>query len=112
VLHAHTLKPFDTETLIAATSGARLVVTVEEHWPTGGLGSVVAEELCEHAPRPLLRIAMPDRFVDTVGGQERILADNGITAADIAAGVRTRLTGTALSGTDLPDSVTKNRRTP
>ncbi|WP_220182805.1 transketolase family protein [Sphaerisporangium album] len=95
VLHAHTLKPFDTGTLTAATAGARLVVTVEEHWPSGGLGSAVAEELAEHAPRPLLRIAMPDRFVDTVGGQERLMADNGITAEGVAARVRARLAGLA-----------------
>ncbi|GII85567.1 transketolase [Sphaerisporangium siamense] len=96
VLHAHTLKPFDAETLVAATGHARLVVTVEEHWPAGGLGSAVAEELAERAPRPLLRIAMPDRFVDTVGGQEHIVAEHGITPAGVAARVRARLTATDL----------------
>ena len=38
------------------------VVTVEEHSVIGGLGSAVAEVLCEKAPTKMLRIGVNDRF--------------------------------------------------
>lgn len=94
VLHAHTLKPFDADTLLRHTAGATLVVTVEEHWRTGGLGSAVAEVLAEaHPPTSprLVRIGLPDAFMSTVGGQEDILARHGITPNGLAAHVRAAL---------------------
>lgn len=100
VLQAHTIKPFDEDTLLRRTADAELVVTVEEHWRTGGLGSAVAEVLAESAPRRLLRIGLPDRFMSTVGSQEHILAHHGITADGIAVRVRA---ATAAPATD-PDN--------
>ncbi|HST63612.1 MAG TPA: transketolase C-terminal domain-containing protein [Mycobacteriales bacterium] len=92
VLHAHTLKPFDGPALVAQTAGAELVVTVEEHWAAGGLGSAVAEVLAEAAPGPrLVRVAVPDEFVGTVGGQEHLLAERGIDAVGVAGRVRAAL---------------------
>lgn len=85
VLHVHTVKPLDVDALLAATADAELVVTVEEHWRVGGLGSAVAEALSESAPRRLLRIGLPDRFVSVVGDQTEVLAAHGITAPGIAA---------------------------
>ena len=78
VLNAHTLKPFDSDTLRAASSSAKLVMTVEEHWPTGGLGAAVAESLSETSPRRILRAAMPDSFVGVVGDHEHLLRTCGI----------------------------------
>jgi transketolase len=91
VLHAHTLKPFDADSLLRRTAHAELVVTVEEHWRTGGLGSAVAESLAEHGgpgSRRLVRVGLPDSFMTTVGGQEELLAAHGITAQGLAARVR------------------------
>lgn len=91
VLHAHTIKPFDVAGLLARTESARLVVTIEEHWRAGGLGSLVAESLAENLPRRLLRIGMPDSFVHQVGTQHELLAAAGIGPAQIAARTRTAL---------------------
>ena len=91
VLHAHTLAPFDTATLAGAVGDAELVVTVEEHWRTGALGSAVAETLCEIAPRRLLRIGLPDRFVDVVGTPEQILEHHQVSPAGVAGRVRAEL---------------------
>ncbi|PRX96508.1 transketolase family protein [Allonocardiopsis opalescens] len=96
VLQAHTLKPFDTATLLEWTADAELVVAVEEHWRTGGLGSAVAETLAENAPAPLLRVGWPDAFVAEVGGQEHLLDRAGVSGAAIAAAVSARLDGTEL----------------
>ncbi|GAA0571491.1 transketolase C-terminal domain-containing protein [Paractinoplanes ferrugineus] len=80
VLNMHTIKPFDEAGLIDAAAGTRLVVTVEEHWRSGGLGAAVTETLSEHAPVRIARIGMPDTFAGHVGSQEDLLDHYGITA--------------------------------
>lgn len=91
VLNLHTVRPFDTEGLVAAARPARLVVTLEEHWRSGGLGGAVAETLAEAAPTRVLRLGMPDQFVDEVGGQEHLVAHYDLTAERVVRAVRTAL---------------------
>ncbi|MFO7729446.1 MAG: transketolase C-terminal domain-containing protein [Spirochaetia bacterium] len=43
VLNMHTIKPIDTEAILAAVSDTRRILTVEEHNILGGLGSAVAD---------------------------------------------------------------------
>lgn len=85
VLNVHTIKPLDVEAIVSAAQGVAAVLTVEEHWRTGGLGGAVAETLAEHLPTRLARIGMPDTFVKVVGDQEYLLDHYGITDAKIAA---------------------------
>lgn len=94
VLNLHTLRPFDTETLVASALPASLVVTVEEHWRHGGLGGAVAEALAETTPRKVLRLGVPDRFVDEVGDQEHLVTYYDLTAERVVRTVQTAL-GTA-----------------
>jgi transketolase len=107
VLNLHTLRPLDTETLVAAARPATLVVTVEEHWRNGGLGGAVAEALAEAAPTRVLRLGVPDRFVDVVGNQEHLVAHYDLTAERVAGTVRAALDTAARSGsTDRKDTTT------
>ena len=62
VINIHTIKPLDEELVIRSASKTGKVVTVEEHSVIGGLGSAVAEVLCEKAPTKLLRIGVNDCF--------------------------------------------------
>ncbi len=62
VINIHTIKPIDKELLIASATKTGKVVTVEEHFTVGGLGSAVCEVLSEHAPTKVLRIGVEDRF--------------------------------------------------
>ena len=62
VINIHTIKPLDNELVVASATKTGKVVTVEEHSVIGGLGSAVAEVLCEQAPTKLLRIGVEDRF--------------------------------------------------
>lgn len=78
VLNAHTIKPFDAATLVEAVDDAEVVVTVEDHWRTGGLGATVAETLAELEPRRVLRIGVPDMFAKAVGGHEFLLRHYGV----------------------------------
>jgi transketolase len=99
VLNLHTLRPLDTETLVAAARPATLVVTVEEHWRNGGLGGAVAEALAEAAPTRVLRLGMPDQFVDAVGDQEYLVTHYDLTAERVVRTVRTALDTAARSRT-------------
>jgi transketolase len=101
VVNVHTLKPLDVEAVVAASRGVPAVITVEEHWRTGGLGGAVAETLSEHAPTRVERIGMPDTFAKVVGGQEHLLGHYGITGERIAATAQTLLGGTP-DDPDLP----------
>jgi transketolase len=91
VLNAHTLNPFDHDTLVGCAAKAALVVTVEEHRPRGGLGGLVTEALAESAPRRVLRIGLPDVLIPKVGSQDQILELHGLAATDIAARVKSAL---------------------
>ena len=62
VIYIHTIKPIDRELIVASATKTGKVVTVEEHSINGGLGSAVAEVLCEEAPTKLLRIGVNDVF--------------------------------------------------
>ena len=61
VIHVPSLKPLDTEALVAAIGDAPLVVTVEEHSVYGGLGGLVAEVLTSAGASPRIdRIGLDD----------------------------------------------------
>jgi transketolase len=87
VLNLHTLKPLDEEGILAAARSARMVITVEEHTLVGGLGSAVAElftrRLGRTAPQ-LVSLGVPDVFTEKYGSQDTLLAEYGLTPAQIA----------------------------
>lgn len=96
VLHLHTVKPLDAEALLEAASGARAVVSIEEHNLPGGLGSAVAEVLAEAGfdrPRGFRRLALPDSFHHDYGSQESMMRRYGLTAEGAAAAARSLLEG-------------------
>ncbi len=62
IINIHTIKPLDRELVVASAKKTGKVVTVEEHSVIGGLGSAVAEVLCEEAPTKMLRIGVNDTF--------------------------------------------------
>ena len=59
------VKPIDVDLILAAAKTHSLLVTVEENAQQGGAGSAVGEVVHEHGTQtPLLRIAIPDAFID------------------------------------------------
>lgn len=89
VLDMHTVKPLDTAALVSAAEYTSGVVTVEEHWAAGGLGSAVAECLAELGlPRRVRRVAVGDTFARGRGGHRHLLTANGITAEAVVAQAR------------------------
>ncbi len=84
IINMATIKPLDTEAIIATAKKTGAVVTAEEHSIIGGLGSAVAECLSENCPVPLGRVGTKDTFGES-GEAEELLAKYGLTAADIVA---------------------------
>jgi transketolase len=98
VVHAHTVKPLDTETIVAAARGVRLVVTIEEHFRTGGLGSAVVEAFSDlGVSTPVLRRGFNDAYSYDFGSQEHVLHVAGLDAAAVAAAVELALTTGAVN---------------
>jgi transketolase len=62
VINIHTIKPIDTELLIAAAKETKAIVTVEEHQIAGGLGSSVAEVLSQNYPTAIEFVGVRDQF--------------------------------------------------
>lgn len=60
VIDSHTIKPLDVKTIVNSAKKTQAVVTVEDHFINGGLGSAVAETLAEVSPTPLRRVGLRD----------------------------------------------------
>jgi transketolase len=87
VVNVHTLKPIDRGAVLEAARECGALVTVEDHFVTGGLGSAVAEVLAGEGAAPRLRVL----GVETYGqsGQPAELYDHyGISAKHIATAAR------------------------
>ncbi len=92
LIDIHTIKPLDEETIIKYSKGKKIVVTVEEHCITGGLGSAVSEVMAEHSNLPKLkRIGTSDEFIKITGSQQFIREHVGLTSARIADTIMTAL---------------------
>ena len=72
VINIHTIKPIDKELVVASATKTGKGVTVEEHSVIGGLGSAVAEVLCEEAPTKMIRIGVNDTFGESGPATELI----------------------------------------
>lgn len=87
VLDMYCVKPLDAESVIRAAQNAKAVLTVEEHAPYGGLGSMVAQVVAENCPRKVKNLTLPDAPVIT-GTSKEVFAYYGLDAAGIAAAAR------------------------
>jgi len=72
VLSVHTLRPFDSATLLRASRETGAIITIEEHVVDGGLGGLVAETCLEagSAPGAFYRIGLRAGFSSVVGSQD------------------------------------------
>jgi len=95
VVSLHTVKPIDRAAIVAAARETGGIITVEEHQLQGGLGSAVAEVLCDEgaAPGKFLRLGLPDTYVSRVGTHEWLLDQYALSAPKIAARVSACLKG-------------------
>ena len=83
VLHIGAIKPLCAESLRKALGGVRGIITCEEHTVLGGLGSAVAEKLCE-APLPMRMVGIADRYGQSAVCYEELLDHYGLTKEAVA----------------------------
>lgn len=83
VVDMYCLKPLDKEAVIKAAENAKVVITVEEHAPFGGLGSMVSQIVGSECPRKVVNMALPDAPVIT-GTSKEVFSYYGLTAEGIA----------------------------
>ena len=84
VIDVHTIKPIDTKAIIVAAKETELIVAVEEHNLTGGLGSAIAEVIADHGlSSRLLRIGLPDKFIHKYNSHKALLEKYGLVSKNI-----------------------------
>jgi transketolase len=86
VIDCYSIKPIDADALVRAAAETSGIVTVEDHWPEGGLGDAVLGALAERggAP-PRLKHAVRDK--PGSGKPAELMAAAGIDADAIVAAV-------------------------
>src|SRR5919202_3043782 len=87
VIDAYSIKPIDTETLRGAAEATGRIVTVEDHWPEGGLGDAVLAALADAEERArVVKLAVFE--MPRSGKPAELMAAYGIDADAIARAVR------------------------
>lgn len=86
VINNHTVKPIDTETIVAAAQKCGAVVTVEEHQVMAGAGSAVCEVLAKNYPVPVEMVGMQDSFGES-GEPEQLIKKFGMDVEGIKAAI-------------------------
>ena len=85
VVNLHTLAPADEAAIVAAAQETGAVVTAEEHYVHGGLGSVVAGVLARNCPVPVEMVAL--HGYTSSGPANELMEKNGLTPAGVEAAV-------------------------
>ena len=81
------MKPIDVDTLRSAAEATGGVVTVEDHWPAGGLGEAVLAALADADERPPVTVLAVSEMPGS-GTPAELLAAAGIDAEHIASAAR------------------------
>ncbi len=84
VLDMYCVKPFDEKGLVEQASKVKAVITVEEHAPYGGLGSMVCQVICRECPKKVAVMALPDEPAVS-GTSKEVFAYYGLSAEGISA---------------------------
>jgi transketolase len=87
VIDLYSVKPVDTDTLRTAARETAAIVTVEDHFPEGGIGDAVLEALADAPDRPMVR-KLAVRIMPGSATPAQQLAAAEIDAEHIAAAAR------------------------
>jgi transketolase len=90
VLHVPSIKPLDAAAVTGAARGSRLLVSVEEHTVSGGLGGLIAEIVTVSEPRRLVRIGLEDCWGESAPNAF-LLEKHGLSAPRVAERVMLEL---------------------
>ncbi len=82
VINIHTIKPLDTEAILASIAKTKCAVTCEEHNIIGGLGDSIAQVAAKHLPIPIEYIGTNDTFGES-GKPTELLTKYGLDTPNI-----------------------------
>ncbi|HPI68697.1 MAG TPA: transketolase C-terminal domain-containing protein [Bacteroidales bacterium] len=82
LIDIHTIKPLDRELILSTASDIGRIVTVEEHFITGGLGSTIAELCSQEYPVKMKMIGIGDQYASN-GPYEELLGKYGLQPEQI-----------------------------
>ena len=97
VIDLYSVKPIDEDTLRAAAEATGCIVTVEDHWPEGGIGEAVLSVFAEDDESPKV-VSLAVRQMPGSGTPDELLAAAGIDAEHIAEAARKLVSATAAHG--------------
>lgn len=86
VLNMATVKPLDEQAIVEAAHRTGAIVTAEEHYIMGGLGSMISQTLAREKPVPVEMVAL-NGYAES-GAPDALLARYHLTAKDVAEAVR------------------------
>lgn len=90
VIDMYCVKPLDTEAIIKAAKETMAVITIEEHCPVGGMGSMVSQLIGSVNPIPVMNMTLPDSTVIT-GKSQEVFDYYGLNAEGIVNAVQALL---------------------
>jgi len=94
VIDLYSVKPIDADTLRGAAEATSGIVTVEDHWPEGGIGEAVLSVFAEAEEHPrVVRLAVS--AMPGSGKPDELIAAAGIDAEHIVAAARKLVSATA-----------------
>jgi transketolase len=108
VIDLYSVKPIDAETIRAAARDTGAIITIEDHWPEGGIGDAVLDALAAEQPHPVV-VKLAVRSMPGSGKPAELLAAAGIDAQHIADAAR-ELAGRAGARGRSPTEVGSGRR--
>ncbi|MBR3134488.1 MAG: transketolase family protein [Clostridia bacterium] len=87
VVDMYSIKPIDKELVLKCAEETNNLISIEDHSIIGGLGSAIAEILCDEYPKKLVRMGINDTFGKS-GTPEQLLSHFKIDANAIIEKVK------------------------
>jgi len=87
IINIHTIKPLDSEAILASVEKTGCVVTAEEHQLNGGLGDSIAQLLGHQRPTPIEMVGVNDSFGES-GTPDQLMEKYGLTEHSIVEAVQ------------------------
>jgi transketolase len=82
LIDIHTIKPLDRDLLLSAAREVGNIVTIEEHFVAGGLGSAIAEICSQEYPVRMKMIGINDQYASN-GPYEQLIGKYGLQPEQI-----------------------------
>ena len=101
-IDAYSVQPVDAESLVTAglKTGSRLI-TVEDHYPVGGLGDAVSEAVASHGIT-VTRLAV--REIPRSGKPTELLDRYGISSSNIIVAVHRQIADAAAGSAEVTEA--------